>query len=164
MPERAEGAPIRAAARAGIVDGLHEARVKSAGDILSLPQGGGAVKGLGEKFSPDLQTGTGNFSIPIAVPAGRAGLQPSPALAYSTGNGNSEFGLGWGLTLPGVTRRTSKGVPVYDDENAVPPGRGRRTAAKDRPPARSPGSLRPVASFRPAPPDGEPISKAPVST
>ena len=29
----------------------------------SLPQGGGAVGGLGETFSPDLSTGTGSFAI-----------------------------------------------------------------------------------------------------
>lgn len=28
------------------------------------PSGGGAQSGLGEKFSPDLFTGTGNFSVP----------------------------------------------------------------------------------------------------
>ena len=42
------------------------------GSVISLPKGGGAVSGLGETFSPDLFTGTGNFSVPIAVPAGPA--------------------------------------------------------------------------------------------
>jgi hypothetical protein len=83
--------------------------------IISLPQGGGALQGLGEKFAPDLQTGTGNFSVPIAVPPGRNGLQPKLDLVYSTGNGNSAFGLGWGLSVPGVTRKTWRGVPRYDD-------------------------------------------------
>jgi hypothetical protein len=27
--------------------------------VISLPQGGGALNGIGEKFSPDLFTGTG---------------------------------------------------------------------------------------------------------
>ena len=65
------------------------------GSVISLPNGGGAISGLGEKFSPDLFTGTGNFSVPIAVPPGRLGLQPQLALTYSTGNGNGPFGLGW---------------------------------------------------------------------
>ena len=73
------------------------------GSVISLPSGGGAISGLGEKFSPDLFTGTGNFSVPIAVPAGRLGLQPQLALGYSTGNGNGPFGLGWALSLPGVS-------------------------------------------------------------
>jgi hypothetical protein len=38
------------------------------GSVISLPKGGGAVSGLGEKFSPDLFTGTGNFSVPIEAP------------------------------------------------------------------------------------------------
>ncbi|MFE6488054.1 SpvB/TcaC N-terminal domain-containing protein, partial [Streptomyces sp. NPDC057757] len=87
----------------------------AAGSAISLPQGGGAVGGLGEKFSPDLFTGTGNMSVPLTVPTGRPGATPSPALGYSTGNGNGPFGLGWQLSLPGVTRKTSHGVPEYLD-------------------------------------------------
>ena len=85
------------------------------GSVISLPQGGGAVNGLGEKFSPDLFTGTGNSSVPIQVPAGRHGVQPQLSLGYSTGNGNGPFGLGWALSMPGVSRRTSHGLPRYRD-------------------------------------------------
>jgi hypothetical protein len=83
--------------------------------IISLPKGGGALQGIGEKFAPDLHTGTGNFTIPLALPPGRNGFQPQLNLAYSTGNGNGLFGLGWSLSIPGVSRKTSKGVPQYDD-------------------------------------------------
>src|SRR5713226_5177205 len=83
--------------------------------ILTLPQGGGALHGIGEKFSPDLHTGTGNFSVPIALPAGRNGFQPDVKLLYSSGNGNGAFGLGWNLSIPGVSRKTSKRIPRYDD-------------------------------------------------
>lgn len=85
------------------------------GQIVSLPQGSGALSGIGEKFSPDLHTGTGNFSVPIALPPGRNGFQPDLSLVYSTGNGNGPFGLGWSLSVPGVSRKTSEGVPRYDD-------------------------------------------------
>lgn len=87
----------------------------SSSDLISLPKGGGALKGLGEKFSPDLFTGTGNFTIPFALPPGRNGLQPQLSLSFSTGNGNGAFGLGWSLSIPGVTRKTSKGIPRYRD-------------------------------------------------
>lgn len=40
------------------------------GSVISLPSGGGAVGGLGETFAPDLFTGTGNYSVPVALPAG----------------------------------------------------------------------------------------------
>ncbi|TSJ44729.1 SpvB/TcaC N-terminal domain-containing protein [Fluviicola chungangensis] len=86
---------------------------------IVAPSGGGAQSGLGEKFSPDLFTGTGNFSVPIAVPSGRNGMQPNLSLGYSTGNGNGVFGMGWALGIPGITRKTSKGIPVYDDSKDV---------------------------------------------
>ncbi|MGL5809972.1 MAG: SpvB/TcaC N-terminal domain-containing protein, partial [Nocardioides sp.] len=87
----------------------------TAEQIISLPKGGGAVRGIGEKFGPDLHTGTGNLTIPIDLPAGRGGFQPSLALGYSSGSGNGPFGLGWSLGVPGVTRQTSRGLPTYDD-------------------------------------------------
>jgi Salmonella virulence plasmid 65kDa B protein len=90
--------------------------------IISLPKGGGALQGLGETFSPDLFTGTGNLSVPIAIPPGRNGVQPQLTLVYSTGHGNGPFGLGWALGLPAVTRKTSKGVPRYRDDGPGPDG------------------------------------------
>jgi hypothetical protein len=84
--------------------------------IISVPQGGGALHGIGEKYAPVLLTGTGNFTDPIALPPGRNGFQPQLSLVYSTGNGNGPFGLGWALNIPGVTRKTSKGIPRYRDE------------------------------------------------
>ena len=87
--------------------------------VISLPQGGGALNGIGEKFTPDLHTGTGNFTVPIALPTGRNGFQPQVSFVYSTGTGNGPFGLGWSLSIPGVTRKTSKGIPVYDDSKDV---------------------------------------------
>jgi hypothetical protein len=60
----------------------------SAQQVISLPQGGGAQRGIGETFQPDLQTGTGNFTVPIGLPSGRNGFQPQRSLVYSTGNGN----------------------------------------------------------------------------
>ena len=89
-------------------------------DLISTPKGGGAQKGLGEKFSPDLFTGTGNFTIPLALPPGRNGLQPEINLAFSTGNGNGPFGLGWSLSIPGASRKTSKGIPQYRDSTGGP--------------------------------------------
>ena len=84
--------------------------------VISLPNGGGALHGIGETFAPDLHTGTGNFTVPIALPPGRNGFQPQLSLVYSTGNGNGPFGLGWSLSIPGVTRKTSRGIPRYADE------------------------------------------------
>jgi RHS repeat-associated protein len=88
-----------------------------ASDVVTLPKGGGALSGVGETFSPDLFTGTGNFTVPIILPPGRNGLQPDLSLSYSSANGGSPFGLGWQLGVPGIVRKTSKGIPRYDDVN-----------------------------------------------
>lgn len=91
-----------------------------ASQVLPLPQGGGALTGIGESFSPDIFTGTGSLSIPIALPPGRNGFQPELSLTYSTGAGNGAFGLGWNLNVPAVTRKTSKGLPRYRDRAEDP--------------------------------------------
>lgn len=84
---------------------------------LSVPKGGGAIQGIGETFQPNLFTGTGNFSVPIATSPGRNGFGPKLTLQYSSGNGNGPFGLGWNLSIPRVTRKTEKGLPRYRDED-----------------------------------------------
>jgi len=87
--------------------------------VISLPKGGGALQGIGEKFTSDLHTGTGSFSIPLSVPPGRNGFQPQLSLSYSSGSGNGPFGLGWNISIPGVSRKTSKGIPRYDEAKDV---------------------------------------------
>jgi hypothetical protein len=91
--------------------------------VITLPRGGGALTGIGETFSPDLFTGTGNATVPLALPPGRNGFQPDVRLVYSTGNGQGPFGLGWDLSLPGVCRKTSKGIPRYQDDASDPSAR-----------------------------------------
>jgi hypothetical protein len=88
----------------------------SYGDLLpSLPKGGGALRGIGEKFATNPVTGTGTMTIPIATSAGRAGFAPALALSYDSGAGNGPFGVGWTLPLPAITRKTDKGLPRYRD-------------------------------------------------
>jgi hypothetical protein len=86
-------------------------------ELLSLPAGGGALAGIGETFTPDPQTGTGNLSVPLSLPPGRNGHGPALSLAYSTGNPNGPFGLGWALAVPAVRRRTAKRVPRYTPDD-----------------------------------------------
>jgi Salmonella virulence plasmid 65kDa B protein len=87
----------------------------SAAPVPSLPKGGGAIQGIGEKFSANPVTGTASLQIPLATSAGRGGFQPSLALAYDSGAGNGPFGLGWHLSIPQITRKTDKGLPRYND-------------------------------------------------
>jgi len=86
---------------------------------ISLPKGGGAIKGMGEKFSANPVTGTGSMSVPIATSPGRSGFGPQLSVAYDSGAGNGIFGLGWNLSVPSITRKTDKGLPRYwDDEES----------------------------------------------
>ncbi|MBK7821329.1 MAG: hypothetical protein IPJ61_09670 [Tessaracoccus sp.] len=96
------------------MDKLDNAGVRAAPSI-SLPKGGGAIRGIGEKFVAGAVTGTGGFTVPLPVSPGRAGLQPPLALSYDSGSGNGAFGLGWSLGLPAIARKTDKGLPRYDD-------------------------------------------------
>src|SRR5256714_8874875 len=82
---------------------------------LSLPKGGGAIRGMGEKFAVNPVTGTGSLSVPVATSPGRSGFGPALSLSYDTGNGNGPFGFGWTLGLPAVTRKTDKALPRYLD-------------------------------------------------
>ncbi|GHO71422.1 hypothetical protein KSC_103140 [Ktedonobacter sp. SOSP1-52] len=82
---------------------------------LSLPRGGGAIRGIGEKFGANPVTGTGSLTVPLATSPGRSGFGPQLILSYDSGAGNSPFGLGWNLSLPAITRKTDKGLPHYQD-------------------------------------------------
>lgn len=82
---------------------------------ISLPKGGGAIRGMGEKFAANPVTGTGSMTVPIAVSPGRSGFGPQLNLSYDSGSGNGPFGFGWSLSLPSITRKTDKGLPRYFD-------------------------------------------------
>lgn len=82
---------------------------------ITLPKGGGAIRGIGEKFGVNPSTGTGSLSIPVATSPGRGGFGPQLSLSYDSGAGNGPFGFGWSLGLPAITRKTDKGLPRYDD-------------------------------------------------
>jgi hypothetical protein len=81
---------------------------------ISLPKGGGAIKGIDEKFSVNAVNGTAGFSIPLPFSQAR-GASPSLTLSYSSGAGNGVFGLGWNLSLGSIKRKTDKGLPQYLD-------------------------------------------------
>lgn len=61
------------------------------------------------------QSGTAITNIQIPVTPGRLGFQPSLALSYSSGAGNSTFGMGWNLQgLPSIGLSLKDGYPKYD--------------------------------------------------
>ena len=82
---------------------------------VSLPKGGGAIRGMGEKFAANPVTGTGSMTVPIFASPGRSGFGPQLSLSYDSGAGNGPFGFGWSLSLPSIMRKTDKGLPQYRD-------------------------------------------------
>ena len=83
---------------------------------ISLPNAEGSIEGMGESFAPVLSSGTATFSVPIALPAGRAGVQPSLGLSYASTGGNSPVGVGWSLSTPFIVRQSDLGLPRYVDD------------------------------------------------
>ncbi len=86
---------------------------------LSLPKGGGAVQGIGEKFAANPVAGSGHLAVPVYTSPGRAGFGPELTLTYDSGSGNGPFGFGWSLSLPAISRKTDKGLPQYQEESDV---------------------------------------------
>ncbi|MDR4505817.1 MAG: hypothetical protein MRK01_13680 [Candidatus Scalindua sp.] len=82
---------------------------------ISLPKGGGTIKGIDEKFSVNAVNGTSAFSLPLPFSPAR-GASPSLSLSYNSGAGNGIFGLGWNLSLGSIKRKTDKGLPQYLDD------------------------------------------------
>jgi hypothetical protein len=81
---------------------------------ISLPKGGGAIKGIDEKFSVNAVNGTASFSIPLPFSPAR-GVSPAITLSYNSGGGNGIFGLGWNISLPSIKRKAEKKLPQYLD-------------------------------------------------
>ncbi|MBV7338337.1 hypothetical protein KFU94_60945 [Chloroflexi bacterium TSY] len=82
---------------------------------IQLPTGGGAIRGIDEKFQVNPATGSGSMTIPIATSPARNDFGPQLVLTYDSNGGNGPFGLGWALSIPNITRKTDKGLPRYRD-------------------------------------------------
>jgi hypothetical protein len=80
----------------------------------SLPKGGGSIGGLKGDIAGAGPDGAATLSVPLPVSAGR-GYAPSLQLSYHSRTGNSPFGMGWNINVMSIRRRTSKGVPRYDE-------------------------------------------------
>lgn len=83
--------------------------------VISLPKGGGAIRGISEKFTANPFSGTGSLAVPVYTSPARSSFGPELSLSYDSSSGNGPFGVGWQLSLPSVTRKTEKGLPLYQD-------------------------------------------------
>ncbi|UWF52171.1 toxin [Pseudomonas sp. N3-W] len=84
----------------------------------SLPKGGGAIQSIGKGWGAVGTNGAASLSLPLPISPGR-GFAPALSMGYSSGVGNSPFGIGWALTTNAITLRTTKGVPTYDGNDQV---------------------------------------------
>ncbi|QHM72688.1 SpvB/TcaC N-terminal domain-containing protein [Mixta intestinalis] len=85
-------------------------------ELPSLPKGGGAVTGLKGDMAAAGPDGAAVLTLALPVSTGR-GYAPSLALSYHSRAGNGPFGIGWAVGQPAVRRRTSKGVPTWDEKD-----------------------------------------------
>jgi hypothetical protein len=103
----------KAAGSAGVAKEADKEPNPFAAPSVSLPKGGGAIKGIGEKFGVNPVNGTGTLSVPVFTTPGRSKFFPNLSLSYDSGAGNGPFGYGWCLSVPNITRKTDKGLPRY---------------------------------------------------
>jgi RHS repeat-associated protein len=82
---------------------------------VSVPKGGGAIRGMGDKVAVSAATGTASMTVPLPMPSGRSGFTPPLGLSYDSAAGNGPLGFGWQLGVPAITRKTDKGLPQYRD-------------------------------------------------
>lgn len=60
--------------------------------------------------------GSANFSYPINIPNGRAGMQPQLSVTYNNNGGYGWMGEGWDLSVSCISIDTRWGVPRFDDQ------------------------------------------------
>ncbi|KAF1823158.1 SpvB-domain-containing protein, partial [Dissoconium aciculare CBS 342.82] len=85
---------------------------------IVAPSGGGTLRSMGDSFAMNNSTGTGSYSIPIKITAGRNDFPTSLSLRYSTGQGNGSFGIGWSHSFEqAITRKTNPSLPRYIDDD-----------------------------------------------
>lgn len=77
-------------------------------DAVVPTQGVGALPGAA---SVDVD-GNATFTLPLAVPPGRSGMQPSLTLGYSSGRGNGLLGAGFGIA--GLTSSITRCVHPHE--------------------------------------------------
>lgn len=73
---------------------------------------------IGKSWGAVGPTGEASLTLQLPLSAGR-GWNPQLSLSYSNQSGNGPFGVGWSLGIAQISRRTSKGVPSYTDDDEI---------------------------------------------
>lgn len=80
--------------------------------------GGASIATIGNSLGPVGTRGAASFELPLPISSARH-LSPAMALQYNSQSGNGTFGIGMQLTIPSISRKTSKGVPHYLDDDVM---------------------------------------------
>ncbi len=100
-------------------EGQHEA-LAPGNENVELPFDGPKKAGVSAlRVTPSDQTGALSYDIPIVIPPGRNGMQPSLSLVYNSQQDDNEsiVGYGWSLSVPYIERIARKGVNRLYDEH-----------------------------------------------
>lgn len=111
---------------------------RAAGGSGSSPRGLGfqGPNAVGSGFNSvqsDKFTGAFSYSVPIKVPPGRNGMEPSLALLYRSSSSHSWLGEGWDLNPGRIERSTKYGVPKYNSPENPPANDGDPFTPLDNP-------------------------------
>jgi len=87
------------------------------GNLSNDPTRGAVVGSIPGEFAVS-PTGAATYTIPIEVPAGINGMQPSVSLVYNSQAGNGIAGWGWNLS--GMSSITRIGKTMYHDDDILP--------------------------------------------
>ncbi|AXA56898.1 SpvB/TcaC N-terminal domain-containing protein [Pseudomonas thivervalensis] len=80
--------------------------------------GSTSIATIGSSLGPVGTRGAASFELPLPMSSARH-LTPPLVLQYSSQSGNGTFGIGMQLSLPSIRRRTSNGVPLYNEEDVM---------------------------------------------
>ncbi len=102
------------------------------------------LSGAGYIKPPQINNyGTVNLSYPVDVPQGRAGIQPSVGLSYSSSGGDGLVGIGWSMgTGLGVISRTTRHGQLYYDHRDTFTFNGKRLVKVEGPANSEEGTYR----------------------
>src|SRR5690242_15323423 len=84
---------------------------------LILPAAAQLVGTLPGDVSVD-NKGAANYSIPLALPPGRAGMEPKMSLNYNSGSGNGPLGVGFSLST-GFSQAITRGRSILARDGVV---------------------------------------------
>ena len=99
----------QSSAHAATLDRSAPGKLGFAAPSISLPKGQGSIRGIGERFAPNLVKDTGSMTVPIITGLGGSYSGPRHSRYFDTGDRSR--GSGWLLSMSIFTYKMTKGLP-----------------------------------------------------